>query len=131
MTLTRPYDITYRALLWSAGICLVMALVGCNSSTIIRVINQGTDGNNEIWVCDGGSAQECRGEQQDDIDPEGFQNRLQVVAPPSQCTDGRAAIMDVVLEAGKISRVRYECGLPDTPTGLPSSTAPSETPRSN
>ncbi|MDH3602194.1 MAG: hypothetical protein OEU26_21490, partial [Candidatus Tectomicrobia bacterium] len=59
--------------------------------------------------------------------------RLQVVAPPAQCTHRRAAVIDVVVKAGKISRVRYECGLPDTPTGLPPSTAPSktETPRSN
>jgi hypothetical protein len=44
-------------------------------------------------------------------------------------------VMDVVIKAGKIARVRYECGLPDTPTGLPPSTAPANpetaTPRSN
>jgi hypothetical protein len=58
-----------------------------------------------------------------------------VIAPPTQCTYGRTAIMDVVIKSGKISRVRYECGLPDTPTGLPPSTAPSntetETPRTH
>lgn len=116
-----------------AGLCLILMLVGCNNATIIRVINQGTDGNSEIWVCDGGSAQQCRGEQQNDIDPKGFQKRLQVVAPPAPCPHKRTAVMDVVIQAGKISRVRYECGLPDTPPGLPPSTVPSntETPRSN
>jgi hypothetical protein len=110
-------------------------LVGCNNATIIRVMNQGTDGNSEIWVCEGGSAQQCRGEQQGDIDPEGFQKRLQVVAPPTPCLHQRTAVMDVVIKAGKIARVRYECGLPDTPPGLPPSTAPANpetaTPRSN
>lgn len=131
----RLWGVKHRTLTWAVGICLVIMLVGCNNATIIRVINQGTDGNSEIWVCEGGSAQQCRGEQQDDLDPKGFQKRLQVVAPPTQCSHQRTAVMDVVIKAGKISRVRYECGLPDTPTGLPPSTAPShpetETPRSN
>ncbi len=134
----RPDGFKYRTLTWSVGISLTLMLLGCNNALIIRVINQGTEGNNEIWVCDGGSAEPCRGEKKGDIDPEGFQKRLQLVAPPVECTHGRTHAMDVVIEAGKISRVRYECGLPDVPSvlppgGLPPSRLPSstDTPRTN
>lgn len=133
MTHTRPYRVKYRALAWATSSCLVFVLLGCNPSMVIRVVNQGTDGNSEFWVCDGNTAQQCDGEQQGDIDPAGYQKRLQVVAPPAQCTHGTASVMDIVIEQGKVVRVRYECGLPDTPTGLPPSTIPSttETPRTN
>jgi hypothetical protein len=110
-----------RALVWSASLCLLLALVGCERSMIVRVIRQGTDGTNEFWVCDGGAAQQCGGEQEGDIDPKGYQKRLQVLAPPAQCTHGTVATMDIVIEHGKVVRVRYECGLPATPTGLPPS----------
>lgn len=59
----RPDGFKYRTLTWSVGISLTLMLLGCNNALIIRVINQGTEGNNEIWVCDGGSAEPCRGEK--------------------------------------------------------------------
>lgn len=139
MTHDNPsYGFRYRTLIWLVSIGLALMLLGCDNALIIRVINQGTEGNNNIWVCDGGSAEQCRGENKGDIDPEGFQKRLQVVAPPKECEHGRTYTMDVVIEAGKISRVRYECGLPDVPTGLPPSGLPpsrlpssTDTPRTN
>ena len=129
----RPGGLTYRTVAWSASIGLILMLLGCENAMIVRVINQGTDGNSELWVCDGGSAKQCRGEVKGDIDPKGFQKRLQLVAPPEQCTHGRTYAMDIVIEASKISRVRYECGLPGAPTGLPPSRLPSstDTPRTN
>lgn len=114
-----------RALAWSTSLCLVVALFGCDSSMIVRVIKQGTDGTNEFWVCDGGTAQQCGGVQEGDIDPAGYQKRLQVVTPPAQCTHGTVAAMDIVIDKGKVVRVRYECGLPPAPTGLPPSALPS------
>jgi hypothetical protein len=132
---TSPYDARKRVLAWSVSLFLVMTLAGCTPSIIIRVVNQGTDGNSEFWVCKGSTAQQCRGERQGDIDPAGYQKRLQVVAPPGQCTNQTVATMDIVIEKGSISQVRYQCGLPATPGGLPTSPTPSnpgtETPRSN
>jgi hypothetical protein len=111
----------------------MLMLVGCDDTMIIRIINQEAEGNNEVWVCDGGSAESCRGERKDDIDPEGFQKRIQVVAPPEQCTQGRTRVMDIVIQAGKVLRVRYECGASDTGSGLPPSPlpSPSDTGRTN
>jgi len=100
---TSPYDARKRVLAWSVSLFLVMTLVGCNTSMIIRVVNQGTDGNSEFWVCDGSTAQQCHGERQGDIDPAGYQKRLQVVAPLGQCTNQTVATMDMVIEKGTIS----------------------------
>ena len=123
-------DVKRQGLAWFTSLALLLALAGCDSASIVRVINQGTDGNGEFWVCEGGAAQPCRGEQQGDIDPRGIQKRLQVVAPPSQCSHGVAASMDIVIDKGDIVRVRYECGLPASPTGLPPSSG-AGTPRTN
>ena len=133
MTDRRLCGTGYRAWVWVIPSCLILTLCGCE--TIVRVVNQNTDGTNEFWVCEGDTTTSCRGERLGDIDPAGYQKRLQVVAPPKECTHGTVAAMDIVIERGKIVRVRYECGLPPQPTGLPPSTLPSprgtETPHTN
>jgi hypothetical protein len=119
----RFYGVKRQSLAWSTSFCLVMALCGCDRSMIVRVVMQGTDGTNEFWVCDSAIAQQCDGEREGDIDPKGYQKRLQVVAPPAECTHGTVAAMDIVIDRGNVTRVRYECGLLDTPTDLPPGSA--------
>jgi hypothetical protein len=105
-----------------------LATAGC-STQVILIRNTTLDGNNDYWVCEGGTASTCRGEKPEDIDPKGFQYRSQVVAPPKECTFG-AANFEVVLEGTTVKRVRYECAnepLNAQPSGLPSSTLPPST----
>jgi hypothetical protein len=125
MTDTSPSGVRRRALAWCTSMCLVMLLCGCDTSMMLRVVNQGIDGNGEFWVCQHNTAQQCEGEQAGDIDPAGYQKRLQVVAPPKQCANATVAAMDIVIEKGQVMQVRYECGLPATPGGLPPSAVPS------
>ncbi len=91
-------------------------LIACSGQVISVKTNR--DGNSEYWVCQGGEAKACEGEREGDADPEGFQHRSQVLMP-EQCQHGVAS-MEVVLDGHEIERVRYQCALPDAPTGLPS-----------
>jgi hypothetical protein len=102
---------------------LIAGTAGCSSATILEVVDRSRDGNSEVWVCEGGDAERCRGERDGDVDPEGFQTRVRVWEPPKApegCANG-AANIQIVLDGDRIDRVRYECAQPPTVTGLPTS----------
>ena len=117
-----------------ALVCLTS--VACGGTKIITIKQTNLDGNSEYWVCEGGTAKTCGGERDQQIDPPGYQDRVEIHSPPEGCLHG-VATLDVVLEGSEVKRVRYECAQPPLatpapsglPTGAPSdSAAPPATP---
>lgn len=95
----------------AAGLCGLWMLAGCGGSNTIRVTNQDRAGDSNVWVCEGGQAQDCHNLRVGDFEAEGGQDRLHVVTPPEHCQHG-AANFDIVIESGDVKRVRYECAYP-------------------
>jgi hypothetical protein len=94
--------------------CGCLASIACSGTKIITNKHTNLDGNSEYWVCEGHSAKKCAGERDGQIDPAGYQARVEVHAPPKECVNG-AANMEVVLDGSEVSRVRYECAQPPLP----------------
>jgi hypothetical protein len=100
-----------------AGFCLCACgcfAIACGTTKIITIKHANLDGNSEYWVCEGHSAKNCAGERDGQLDPAGYQGRVEVHAPPEQCVNG-AANIEVVLDGSEVTRVRYECAQPPLP----------------
>src|SRR5688572_25587725 len=107
--------------------CGGLACIACGTTKIITIKHTNLDGNSEYWVCEGHSAKKCAGERDGQLDPAGYQGRVEVHAPPKECVNG-AANIEVVLDGNDVTRVRYECAQPPLPAsggagsgGLPTS----------
>jgi hypothetical protein len=97
-------------------VCGCLTSIACGGTKIITIKHTNLDGNSEYWVCEGHSAKKCAGERDGQIDPAGYQARVEVHAPPKECVNG-AANMEVVLDGSDVTRVRYECAQPPLPAG--------------
>ncbi len=101
--------------------CACLASIACSGTKIITIKQTNLDGNSEYWVCEGHTAKKCGGERDGQLDPAGYQARVEVHSPPKECVNG-AANIEVVLDGTEVSRVRYECAQPPlVPSGLPAS----------
>jgi hypothetical protein len=100
-----------------------LAATACGGTTqILTIKHTNLDGNSEYWVCEGATAKTCAGEREQQLDPPGYQGRVEIHSPPKACVHG-AANIEVVLEGSEVKRVRYECAqaplVPPAPSGLP------------
>ena len=112
--------------LWGLVASVLFVIGGCSANTKIITIKQtNLDGNSEYFVCEGGEGKTCHGEKAGEMDPEGYQARVEVHSPPTGCANG-ASDIEIVLEGSDVKRVRYQCAhkpltapLPSGSTGSP------------
>jgi len=96
--------------------------VACVGTKIITIKHTNLDGNSEYFVCEGGEGKTCGGEREGQMDPDGYQDRVEIHSPPKGCING-AATIEVVLAGSEVKRVRYECAQPPLSGGLPAGVA--------
>lgn len=106
---------------WGLLTSVGLVVGGCSANTKIITLKQtNLDGNSEYFVCEGGEGKTCHGERAGEMDPSGYQARVEVHSPPTGCANG-ASDIEIVLEGSDVKRVRYQCSqkllTPPCPSG--------------